>query len=189
MNEKDYRVSAQAQQILSTHLRPGMVAVDATCGNGNDSVFLADCIAPGGKLYAFDVQHSAVEATRDKLREEGFQEGIHVIRLDHARFDESGVLPDRVDCFMYNLGYLPGADHSVTTQAESTIQSLSEATNHLAPGGMITICLYPHNPEENDAVRAFCSKLTGVYSAFEITRLNRHKPPTLIVIVREDHDE
>lgn len=189
MNEKDYRVSAQAQQILETMLRPGMVAVDATCGNGNDSLFLAESISPGGKLYAFDVQHSAVETTRNRLHEEGHHEGIHVIRLDHARFDESGVLPDSVDCFMYNLGYLPGADHDVKTQAESTIQSLREAVGHLAPGGMITICLYPHNPEENEAVRAFCRELTGSFSAFEIARLNRHQPPVLIVIVREDHHE
>jgi hypothetical protein len=37
-------------------LQPGDVAVDATCGNGHDSLFMAQAIGPTGELHAVDVQ-------------------------------------------------------------------------------------------------------------------------------------
>jgi ubiquinone/menaquinone biosynthesis C-methylase UbiE len=37
-------------------LRPGDVAVDATCGNGHDTLFMAQCVGPSGCVHAVDVQ-------------------------------------------------------------------------------------------------------------------------------------
>src|SRR4051812_2315376 len=53
--------------ILSPRLRPGDVVVDATAGNGYDTLFLAERVLPGGRVFTFDVQAEAIEATRARL--------------------------------------------------------------------------------------------------------------------------
>jgi hypothetical protein len=44
---------------------------------------------------------------------------------------------------MFNLGYLPGADKSIMTQAESTLQALSLACEFLSEQGVMTVLAYP----------------------------------------------
>ncbi len=45
-----------AQAAWAGFVRTGDVVVDATCGNGLDSLWLARAVGRSGKLYAFDIQ-------------------------------------------------------------------------------------------------------------------------------------
>ena len=42
------------------------VVIDATMGNGYDTVYLAKKVGPKGKVYAFDVQEEAIKSTSKK---------------------------------------------------------------------------------------------------------------------------
>ncbi len=186
MTEAELRVSEQAKRIVSGVLRSGGTAVDATAGNGHDTLFLSQTAGDCGQVLAFDIQQEAVDSTRQRLADAGAPDNTRIQLKNNACFADEGVLPETVDVFMYNLGYLPGSGSRLATTAEDTLASLQGAAGHLAPGGVITICLYPHNPEEIETVEKWCARLTGSLSAFRIERMNRSRPPYLAVVVKED---
>ena len=45
-----------AQAVWSRFVRPGDTVVDATCGNGHDTKWLAQAVGPSGRVFAFDIQ-------------------------------------------------------------------------------------------------------------------------------------
>lgn len=126
-------------------LREGDAAIDATCGNGLDTLFLAQCVGPSGRVLAFDVQRQAVERTRERLCEQGLKDRVSVLHAGHETLREHlarvGACPLRV--VMFNLGYLPGASKTLITQTETTLRALDQAWQALAEGGLLSVMIYP----------------------------------------------
>ncbi|QHW33276.1 methyltransferase domain-containing protein [Paenibacillus rhizovicinus] len=60
-------VLGMAQRLVKERVAPGGVVIDATCGNGVDTQFLAELVGPRGRVYAFDIQVDALERTRARL--------------------------------------------------------------------------------------------------------------------------
>lgn len=133
-----------AHDLLRRTLRPGDRAVDATAGNGHDTVLLAQCVGEQGHVYAFDVQADALAATQDRLQQAGLQERVTLIADSHAHLCEH-VAPG-LQAAVFNLGYLPGSDKTVITQAESTISALEQTLHVLQPGGVLVIVVYGAHP-------------------------------------------
>ena len=48
---------------------------------------------------------------------------------------------------VFNLGWLPGAAHAVTTRTETTLAAVTAAAELVAPGGIVTVCIYPGHEE------------------------------------------
>ena len=96
---------------IKEHLREGDVCCDFTMGNGYDTVFLSQTVGEKGRVYAFDVQEQAVEATRKRLAESGCPENYTLIRDSHHRAKE--YVHEKIKAGMFNLGWLPGSDRSV----------------------------------------------------------------------------
>lgn len=134
-----------AQLAVKSCLRPGDVAVDATLGNGYDTVFLAESVGPAGHVYGFDVQRRALVSSYQKLLANDLQRRVTLRLASHA--DLLQVLPEQVQgkvaAVMFNLGYLPGADKTVMTRADSTLRALAAACQVLAESGVITVLAYP----------------------------------------------
>ena len=135
----------------------------ATCGNGYDTLRLAQ-LSPA-KLYAFDIQQEAVDATRKRLCEAGFAEKLENGTIE-VICDSHEHLTDHVKTFIqaavFNLGYLPGGDHGVFTTPGVSVPAMRTALELLRPGGVMTVCVYYGGPQgmaEKDAVLAF---LTGL---------------------------
>ena len=55
---------------LENIINEGDIVVDATMGNGYDTVYLAKKVGPKGKVYAFDVQEEALKSTSKKVARE-----------------------------------------------------------------------------------------------------------------------
>ena len=69
-----------------------------------------------------------------------------------------------VDVVVFNLGWLPGGDHTITTHVGSTLDALNAALRLIKPGGLITVCAYPGHAEgacELEAVTNWASALDG----------------------------
>ena len=134
-----------AMHIVRAYVEPGDTVIDATCGNGHDTLALAQ-MEPA-KLYAFDVQESAVRATAALLEANGcsksIKDGRIIIRqLPHEEMvgviaGDGDTTPVKV--VVFNLGYLPGGDKTVTTRPESTLAAVQSAMELLAPNGLICI--------------------------------------------------
>lgn len=155
-----------AADILRQAVQPGDTAVDATMGNGHDTLFLCQLVGEAGRVYAFDVQAQAVENTRLRLREAGVESRARLFLLGHERMAEQVEGP--VSAVVFNLGWLPGGDHAVTTHWETTHAAIESAFALLRPMGVAVICAYPGHAE-GDRERA---ALTDLLSALPPQRYN-----------------
>jgi methylase of polypeptide subunit release factors len=133
-----------AHALWAKVLSPNDSCLDATCGNGHDTLALARML-PQGQIFAFDLQEAAIEKTRQRLIQAGLEARATLFLKSHESFPD--ILPQSLQLIVYNLGYLPGGDKSLTTQSAITLKSLQNALPLLKKGGMIFITLYPGHPE------------------------------------------
>ena len=134
-----------AADALRQVILPGDAAVDATMGNGHDTLFLCELVGPEGRVFAFDVQEQAVENTRARLKEAGVLDRAELFCLGHEHMAEKVIGPVRA--VVFNLGWLPGGDHHVTTRWETTKIAVESALSLLMPLGVLVICAYPGHAE------------------------------------------
>lgn len=157
------RIIEFAQSLMQATLRPGDLAVDATVGNGYDTCRLAEGVGAGGRVYGFDVQAEAVARTHRRLADAGLADRVVLVREGHERL--RAVVPaawhGRVRLVTFNLGYLPGGtDRTCVTRPETTCAALAAACDLLAPGGVVSVVLYPGHTggaEEARAVEAWAA--------------------------------
>lgn len=177
-----------AQALMEGALYPGARAVDATMGNGRDTRWLCERVGDGGRVYAFDVQPEAVERTRALLEAGGLARRATLFCQGHQRMAE--LVPEPVDAVMFNLGWLPGAVHAVTTKADTTLMAVDAALALLRPQGLLTICVYPGHDEgkrELQALTAWAAALDPKrYDALLQCYMNQpNDPPRLIAVKKK----
>ncbi len=142
------RLTQLAQQRIAEVLPIGGFAIDATAGNGHDTLFLARQVGPTGRVIAIDNQAIAIEKTRERLANESI-ENVELILGNHAEISEivSSDVGSSVDAVMFNLGYRPGGDEQQTTNTESSVSAIDDAIKLLKPSGLLSIIAYPGHPE------------------------------------------
>jgi len=180
------RPTEMAHALVRERVKSGARVVDATIGNGHDTVFLADRVGPSGHVDSFDIQSKAIESARQKLQDRS-AEHVTLHQIGHEKM--TALVEAPVQAVMFNLGYLPGGDKQVITQAETTIEALQAAIDLLLPSGIVTIVIYTGHPggqQEVEAVRAFCRSLNAKQFTITIHKSPSDKPtaPFLITIVR-----
>lgn len=185
-----------AHWMLKDIIKTNDVVVDATMGNGYDTQFLAEL---GAKVYAFDVQEEALNATEKRLDDAGIKNqifeknlsnlltepSVNLVLSGHEKLSE--YVKEPIKAAIFNLGYLPKTDKSVVTKADTTLTALDALTNQLVVGGRIAIMIYYGHEggmEEKDAVIKWTSNLPQ--KDWEVTSyapLNQiHTPPILVLI-------
>ena len=150
-----------AADYMMRSIREGDAVIDATMGNGKDTLFLCGLVGKNGHVYAFDVQAEAVERTRERVREAGYAERTTLLLAGHETMGDHVRGP--VQAVMFNLGWLPGAEHAVTTKTDTTLKAVDAALELIAPGGIVTVCVYPGHEEgmrELEALRTYVSELS-----------------------------
>jgi hypothetical protein len=177
-------ISNLAHSIIRNYCREFNTAVDATLGKGNDTNFLSIFF---DKVYAFEIQKNAVD---NYLSINNSLTNVTVINDSHEHI--SKYVTDEIDCIIYNLGFLPGGDKSITTRKDSTIHSIKEGLLLLKNGGLIIIAMYTghHNGnEEAEAILSFAKNLSKKeYGTMHHTYVNReNNPPSLLVIEKFFH--
>lgn len=169
-----------AHDFLAQVITQEDIVVDATMGNGHDTLFLAKLAK---QVYAFDIQEQALEKTSQRLQEAGLT-NAELILQGHETVDQ---FVREVKAAIFNLGYLPSADKSIITQPQTTIESLDKLCQMLIKGGRIAIMIYYGHEGgdiERDAVLDFVSQLPQQeYTATIYRTLNQiNNPPFLVMI-------
>ena len=144
-----------AHDFLAQVITKDDVVVDATMGNGHDTLFLAKLAK---QVYAFDIQEQALEKTSQRLQEAGLT-NVELLLQGHETVDQFAT---EVKAAIFNLGYLPSADKSIITQPQTTIEALDKLCQLLVKGGRIAIMIYYGHEGgdiERDAVMDFVSHL------------------------------
>ncbi|MFZ5644074.1 MAG: class I SAM-dependent methyltransferase [Bacillota bacterium] len=133
-----------ARAFIQPALKNGSKVVDATAGNGNDTLFLAVNTGDEGIVYAFDIQEEALEETGKKITEAGLSSKVKLILGGHE--DMERYVPISLDAVMFNLGYLPGSNKKVITKPETTLKGIKASLKLLKPGGRVSIVVYTGHP-------------------------------------------
>ncbi|MBU0468450.1 MAG: class I SAM-dependent methyltransferase [Candidatus Omnitrophica bacterium] len=174
-----------AKMIISQKLTEGDIAVDATSGNGNDTLFLANIVGCKGKVYSFDIQDKAIENTKRLLENNNISNSVEIVHDGHEFIDK--YVKEKVKVVVFNLGYLPGSDKKISTKAETTILAIKKSLDLLVEGGLILLVVYYGHPTgtyEKEEVCAYSAKLDKQkYNVFHLEFTNQdNNPPILIGI-------
>jgi predicted methyltransferase len=179
----------RAHDFIKDRLKPGAVAIDATVGNGHDTLFLLKQVTPSGRVYGFDIQQTALASARSRIRENGFLKSLTLFHASHELMTE--LIPKQhhghVAACMFNLGYLPLGDKSIITKTDSTLSALRAACGLLSKSGTITIIAYPGHPggsQETEEISLWCESLDK--RQFEVATIypkdNDNTVPRLVIV-------
>ena len=178
------RLTDLAHQQVAAVAATGDEVVDATAGNGHDTLELARLVGETGRVYAFDIQQAAIDQTRRRLSRYGLLQRVTLQLCGHEHMLER--LPPgsrgNIAAVMFNLGYLPGGDKKRITRAATTIRGMEQATRCLRPGGVLTVIAYPGHPggsEELDAVKDWFRHQPGILNAVRIVEPGGNAPVLL----------
>jgi len=186
---KRQSLTETAHQYVSKHLAAGDIAIDATLGNGHDTLFLANQVTPLGHVFGFDIQQQAIDSTTQRLKSIG-QYSTTLINASHAQMltHIPSNYKGNIQAVLFNLGYLPGGDKTLTTEIESTLKGLNNALALLSTKGVISIIAYPGHPLgrlETQAVINYCQQLELVgYVVQQIHCASQSTAPQLFIIKR-----
>lgn len=187
----------RAHRFISDGLGSGDIAVDATMGNGHDTVFLAQLVGQRGKVYAFDIQRQALDTTRARVSQHGLEDRVKLFLTGHE--DLVVHIPsdfhNKINAVMFNLGYLPHSEKKIRTTQATTLHALQESVRVLADLGRITVVAYTGHPggrEESEAVIRWANGLPAVVYNIEVenpTTVNTETPVLMKIIKMENSNK
>lgn len=185
---KNYQITTWCAHFMKEHIQPGDICIDATMGNGNDTLLLSQLCGKDGHVYAFDIQTQALEKTKKRLTEAQAFENYDLILDSHTNMAQYAKA-DSVSCIVFNFGYLPGGDHNKATKSSTSIPALETALTLLKKKGQLSLCIYSGGDsgfEERDAILDWLKGLDAKkYLVIKTEYYNRpNHPPIPVLVIR-----
>ncbi|MEL7431227.1 MAG: class I SAM-dependent methyltransferase [Chlamydiota bacterium] len=166
------------QCLWKSFLQKNMQVIDATCGRGKDTLFLAKKV-PLGRVYAYDIQEKAISETKERITREGLEKRVSFFQKSHTHFLQTA------DLVVYNLGYLPGSDKRICTRGKDVLISVQEAMKFAKA---LSITCYPgheEGAEEERLIGRYCQTLSPKeWTVSHHTWPNRTLCPSLFWITK-----
>lgn len=156
-----YGIVEYAHHFIKEHVHDGDFCIDATAGNGNDTGFLCELVGERGHVIAMDIQSMAIENTKALLKRKMLQERAEVVLASHITMEQYAK-EGTVACVVFNLGYLPGGDHSLSTKGNTSIEAMEAALRLLKKNGLLSVTIYSGGDsgfEEKEAVLKWLKEL------------------------------
>ncbi|MBE6153125.1 MAG: TIGR01212 family radical SAM protein [Firmicutes bacterium] len=174
----------KVRQLADYVVKPNDIVIDATCGNGKDTLFLSKLV-PNGHVFGFDIQDIAISNTKNLLDENNIN-NYTLFNFSHDLILEKlNDYQGKISFIVYNLGYLPNGNENITTHYESTISSIKQSLKLLNKKGMIVITVYPgHNEGKKESVKLkeFLNTIKDKYNIGEFHNTNKNDSPYVIYI-------
>ncbi|MEN2768312.1 tRNA (mnm(5)s(2)U34)-methyltransferase [Ornithinibacillus xuwenensis] len=179
-----------SHHLLEEIVKPGETVIDATCGNGNDTLFLSKLVGEQGEVLAFDIQEQAIDHT-DQLLMENNCTNVSLVLDSHANLENylSADLEGKIGGAIFNLGYLPKSDKSIITKGNSTIAAIHAILKYLKPNGRIILVVYYGHEggdvERNDIMKHVISLDQKKYSVLQYGFINQKNNPPFIIAIHK----
>lgn len=174
----------QAHALLIPLITHNDVVCDMTMGNGHDTLFLASLAK---EVYAFDIQQQAFDQTSLKVKG---MDHVHLILDSHEHVFQ---YVQQFKGAIFNLGYLPQGDMSITTMTETTLRTLALLIQHMKKDDFIQLVIYPGHPEgqkESEAIDQWISSLSPhLYHITTTHFLHEDKKPPYLYMIYKTKDE
>ena len=180
-----------SHHLLECCVTKGDTVIDATCGNGHDTLFLSELVGPEGHVISFDIQQQAIGNTQKKMTEHNIH-NVELVHDNHAHVANhlTAAHMNGIGGAIFNLGYLPGSDKSIITNASSTLISLDTILGFLKPKGVIVLVVYYGHDggrSEKDALLKHVIQLDQKkYNVLKYGFINqKNNPPFIIAVQRK----
>ena len=161
--------------------------VDATCGNGFDTLFLCDIAGDTGQVKGFDIQEQAIEKTKKLLQENTKYNNYEIIKDSHEFIGK--YLNGEIHAALFNLGYLPSSDKRITTNPVTTVKALKNLLPYLKTNGKIYVTTYILHDEGRELKEVFdylSSLNKSKYNIINIRLINKDNCPPEIFIIEKN---
>ena len=183
---KNYQITEWCRLFIAQQVREGDLCIDATAGNGHDTLFLSQLAKSSGQVLAFDIQKEALDAAKRRLEKAGADDNVSFILDSHSHMDQYAQ-EGSVDCITFNFGYLPGGDHNVFTTPATSIPAIEQGLRLLKPNGLMSLCVYYGGDsgfEEKDALMEYFRTIDSKQYTVLITEFaNRPNNPPIPVFI------
>lgn len=176
------------KEYLTKVVNKGDTVIDATCGNGYDTLFLREKVGDEGKVFGFDIQKVALDNTYNLLKEHGMEKGVYLNLSSHSELDK--YVNESVKAVVFNLGYLPKGNHAIMTTPETTIVAIEKALEILDDKGIIAVIIYHGGDsgfhERDELIKYFERLNNKKFSVLMHNFINQiNYPPILVVIEKK----
>lgn len=175
--------------LLPNWVHKGNIVIDATCGNGHDTLTLAQLVGESGKVYGFDIQKQALETTQNKLDQHACSTPVSLILDSHEHMQQH--VSESVDFVIFNLGYLPRADKSITTRVESTLKAMNHGLELLKKHGIMVVVIYPGHAEgfrEKQAILEYIQNIEQQkIDVMKIDFVNQKNNPPIVIAMEKKY--
>ena len=186
---KSYQITNWSHELFKLQVQPGGIYVDATMGNGHDTLFLCELAGDTGKVLAFDIQEKALKTTKALLGTHQVLDRAELYLESHTKMNEY-LEEESVDGMYFNFGYLPGGDHNLATKADTSVEAIEKGLALLKKGGVMALCIYSGGDtgfEEKDKILAYLKNLDDrKYVVIVNSYYNRkNNPPIPAFVVKK----
>ena len=176
--------------LLKNTVIQGDKVIDATVGNGGDTVLLAKLVGKTGHVFGFDIQAQAIEKTKEKLLLTSLLEQVSLYNTGHENLNLYVQENIEIAAAVFNLGYLPKGDKTIITKSDTTIHAVETILPRLRKGGLLLLTVYSGHQGgelEKEAVLDFSKQLSqDLYTVLYYGFINqKNSPPFLIVIEKK----
>lgn len=176
-----FSITQWVHEELRRFIKQGDLCIDATVGKGGDTEYLCGLT---DKVTGFEIQEEAMIQAEKRLRKKGYDPELI---LDSHENMGRYVTKGTVQAIVFNLGYLPGGDHSIATKPESTIQAIKAGLELIKAGGVISLCIYSGGDtgfEEKEEVLNYLKQLDDrKYVVIKQEFYNKSSHPPLPVFI------
>ena len=185
------RVLPYSKKLLQLALSEGDIAIDATVGNGHDTLFLSQLVGKTGHVYGFDIQQEAITNAKNLLKNKKSDENVTLILDSHSNVLQhiTDTHKGNIKGAVFNLGYLPGGDKTIVTVAHSTVSAIEQIFNEMTTGGLIVIVVYHGHPEgkmEKDHLIQYVGSIDQKKaSVLQYRFLNQVNDPPFIIAIEK----
>lgn len=180
------QITYWCHEVIRSQAPEGGFYIDATMGNGNDTLFLCMLAGESGHVLAFDVQEEALRRTGQLLVESGVRERAELVLDGHEHMDRY-TKQENADVVCFNFGYLPGGDHGIATSADTSVEAIKKGLGILKHGGMMSLCVYSGGDtgfEEKERILGYLKGLSArEYTVIVNAYWNRGNHPPVPVFI------
>lgn len=187
---RTYQITEWCSHFIKLQVQPGDLCIDATAGNGHDTLLLSQLAGPEGRVLAFDIQKAALYSARQHLSDHHAPDNVTCLLDSHSHMEQYAQ-PDTVSCIVFNFGYLPSGDHKISTKSETSISAIAQGLRLLKKDGLMSLCIYSGGDsgfEERDALLKYLQTLDHKqYLVILSCYYNRPNHPPIPVLIRKLH--
>ena len=185
-NMKQSQITHWCHEVIQSQARKGGLYIDATMGNGNDTLFLCELAGEEGEVFAFDIQEQAIASTEKLLKEKNVATEYHLILDGHENMEQY-IEKESADVIVFNFGYLPGGDHEIATKPSTSLVAIEKGLGLLKSSGMMCLCVYSGGDtgfEEKDCILNYLKELAPKkYTVILNQYYNRENNPPIPIFI------